>query len=98
MRIVNHDPDREKKSKLYEVFLCFLGNYSVETSGEYSRDRMVGRKSLKQIVDQYFKDTQGFIDVKEPTIKIISKRNKDIGYVFQGSRVDEVDVWQKRKK
>lgn len=34
VKIVNHDPDREEKSKLDEVFLFFLGNYSVETSGE----------------------------------------------------------------
>ncbi|HUU49568.1 MAG TPA: hypothetical protein VMW81_01260 [Nitrospinota bacterium] len=92
VKIVNRDPDREEKSKLDEVFLFFLGNYSVETSGEYSRDRIVGRRSLKQIVDQYFMDTQGFVDPKEPTIKVISKRNKEIGYIFQGSRVDEVDI------
>lgn len=98
VKIINYNPDRERKSKLDEVFLLFHTNISVETAGEYEKTVYVGRESLKQIMDKYLMETKDLLDAGAPTIKTPSEPNRVLIYIFLGGRVENTDIWQEGKK
>lgn len=98
VKIINNNSGKAKRPYLYEVYVLLPEDAKVKTTGAYEEKIPLGKKSIREVVDEYNSTIKAYNYNPGATISTIELENNLIAYIFHGSKVDRIDIWQSEKR